>query len=111
MRVIVCGSRSWTDRGRIQERLAQLPRGAVVVHGCARGADRLAGDAAHTLGLTVEEHPAHWSQGRFAGIVRNEKMADLGADLCIAFWDGLSTGTKHMVDTAWDRGIEVELQL
>jgi hypothetical protein len=43
--------------------------------------------------------------------MRNEEMAALGADLCIAFWDGRSTGTKDMVDRAYDHGIEVELQV
>jgi hypothetical protein len=36
-------------------------------------------------------------------------MAKLGADLCIAFWDGHSHGTKHMMETAIKHGIPVEV--
>ncbi len=35
-------------------------------------------------------------------------MADSGADLCLAFWDGLSDGTRHMMSLAQMRGIPVE---
>jgi hypothetical protein len=46
MRVLVCGSRSWTDYSAIERALSQLveERGRfVVMHGAARGADRLGG--------------------------------------------------------------------
>ena len=110
MRVIVCGSRSWTDRGRIADRLFDLPPGSTIVHGAAKGADRIAHQEAEKLGHFVEPHPADWeTHSKRAGIIRNEEMAALGADLCIAFWDGLSTGTAHMVDRAEAHGIELEL--
>lgn len=110
MRVIVCGSRDWTDREAIANRLFDLPSEAVIVHGAAKGADRIAGQEAQKLGLVVEEHPANWQTlGKTAGIARNVKMARLGADLCIAFWDGRSRGTSHMVDQAEKHGIPIEL--
>ena len=109
MRVIVCGSRGWADAGRIVERLAQLPGTATVVHGAARGADRLAADAARVLGLAVEPHPANWALGNQAGFMRNEEMAARGADLCIAFWDGSSRGTADMMQRAEEHGITVEV--
>lgn len=109
-RVIVCGSRDWTDRNAIAERLADLPGDTVVVHGAARGADRIAGQEAQKLGLLVEEHPADWNLHRKrAGFIRNEQMAKLGADLCLAFWDGRSRGTAMMVDLAEKHGIPLEL--
>jgi hypothetical protein len=119
LRVIITGSRGWTDRGRISERLAQLePGGCVIVVGYdpekdrPKGVDRIAYQEAQKLGLLVEPHPANWDVlGKAAGFMRNEEMAALGADLCIAFWDGRSTGTKDMVDRAYDHGIEVELQV
>lgn len=110
MRVIVCGSRAWTDREQIAERLSQLPGTATVVHGCAKGADRIAGQEAQKLGLLVEEHPADWEKhGKRAGYVRNAHMANLGADLCLAFWDGRSRGTAMMADLADENGIPLEL--
>ena len=36
-------------------------------------------------------------------------MAKAGADLCIAFWDGHSRGTQHMVDMAEKYDIPIEL--
>lgn len=109
MRVIVCGSRGWTDRERVANRLYDLPTDSIIVHGAARGADRIAGQEAQKLGLLVEEHPADWSKGRSAGLVRNELMATLGADLVIAFWDGRSNGTRHMISMAMKYRIPYEL--
>lgn len=112
MRVIVCGTRDWHHRQVIQDRLARLPAedDTIVVHGAARGADRIAEQEAQKLGLLVEAHPADWDRwGKRAGFVRNDYMASLGADLCIAFWDGRSAGTKMMIDLAHQYGIPVEI--
>lgn len=112
MRVIVCGSRDWNYRQTISDRLALLPAedDTVVVHGAARGADRMAEQEAQKLGLLVEAHPANWNdEGKMAGFSRNERMASLGADLCIAFWDGRSNGTRDMMQRAEAHGIPVEV--
>ena len=112
MRVIVCGSRGWTDREQIELRLSQLPPApsTVIVHGTARGPDSIAAQFAGLCGMTVEPHPADFDRlGKRAGPVRNEKMALLGADLCIAFWDGESNGTKDMIDRCHVHGIPVEI--
>ena len=86
------------------------PQYPTIVHGKARGADRLADDEAGKAGLLTEPHAADWDRyGKSAGRIRNEEMAALGADLCVAFWDGRSTGTKHMMDTAAAHGIPVEV--
>lgn len=109
MRVIITGSRGWSDRYFIAEVLAELPGNTTIVHGAARGADRLAAQEAQKLGLLLEEHPADWEQyGKRAGVLRNELMAALGADLCIAFWDGRSAGTEDMMQRAAEHGIPVE---
>ena len=110
MRVIVCGSRDWHDRARISDRLADLPGTSTVVQGGAKGADRIALQEAQKLGLLVETHDADWSTyGKRAGLIRNTGMAEFGADLCIAFWDGRSTGTYHMMGEAMKYGIPVEV--
>ncbi len=110
MRVIVCGSRQWANYQTVYDRLALLPPDTVVVHGAARGADSAAETAADTLGLQVERHPADWNRhGKAAGPIRNTKMAALGADLLIAFWDGDSRGTANMIARAKQHGIPVEV--
>ena len=114
VRIIVCGSRRWTNRQVIADILNQLVLtngwrypDPVVVHGAARrGADRLVEDEAGKAGLLTEPHPADWERfGKGAGVIRNEEMAALGAVLCVAFWDGVSTGTRDMLDRAAQHGI------
>lgn len=113
MRVLVCGSRDWTDRKRIRSRLLNLPKGSTVIHGGARGADRLAAEVAHELGHQVLDMPAHWRlNGHYnprAGLERNLRMLDLKPELVIAFWDGGSSGTKHTIEQATRRGIALEV--
>ncbi len=110
MRVIVCGSRTWKDADKIRERLAKLPERTLIVHGDALGADNLAASEAALMGLLLEPHPAYWKRhGKRAGIIRNEEMAELGAQLCIAFWDGKSKGTHHMLRAAARRAIPTEI--
>jgi hypothetical protein len=115
-RVIVCGSRRWRDRELIAYVLSELMivRGwnPIIVHGAARGADRIADEEAGKLGFLTEPHAADWDlYGKKAGPIRNEEMAALGADLCIAFWDGKVTnsGTMDMVDRAKKHGIPYHL--
>ena len=108
-RVIVCGTRKWRDRDRITDRLFDLPP-SIIVHGNAAGADRIAAQEAQKLGLLVEAHPANWElHGKAAGPIRNKEMADAGAELCIAFWDGESRGTLDMMCRAHAAKIPVEI--
>lgn len=111
--ILVCGDRHWRDGSVIQFRLEQLDRDVTILHGGARGADRIASNIAKALGLHVQEVPAAWAaKGRAAGPIRNRKMLDLEPDLVIAFHadlDGGSKGTKDCVREARRRGIPVEV--
>lgn len=111
MKVLVCGSRDWDDYDAVHGALASLvaERGQfVVMHGGARGADRLAGSAAARLGLEVREYPANWKRhGRRAGYLRNEEMLAACPDLVVAFHKDGSRGTAHMISVARKAGIEV----
>ena len=131
MRIIVTGSRDWTDQRTLENAILDhwanaanrghdLP--VVVVHGAARGADRMAGKLARAWGKTYgdieeERHPADWDRyGKSAGPVRNREMAKLGGDLCLAFttlWpmerDGRPTGTGDMVNRCVKLGIPVNI--
>lgn len=70
-----------------------------VTHGCCpTGADALAQEFIEQYGLTASHFPANWKQhGRGAGPIRNSEMANAGADLLIAFWDGESRGTADII--------------
>jgi hypothetical protein len=111
--VLVCGSRGWADRTAIERRLRRLAPGTVVLHGGARGADRLAGTVATELGLQVEVMPAQWDRyRRAAGPRRNLAMLARRPDLVIAFVTpslAASAGTRHTVTAARARGIPVEI--
>ena len=55
---------------------------------------------AQEKGYEIHRFPADWdSFGKSAGYIRNEQMAQ-NADALVAFWDGQSRGTKHMIDLA-----------
>lgn len=111
MKVLICGSRNWTDREMIKRQLENLPKGSIVIHGACRGADRIAGEVAKSLGLTVHEYPAEWDRyGKRAGILRNMEMFDNeDPDIVYAYHEDLksSKGTKHMVSYATKHGCPV----
>jgi hypothetical protein len=119
LRILITGSRAWTDRKTIRQALeAVLEQCAgdcfedisevTVVHGAARGADRITAEIATELGCTVEAHPADWDRhGKAAGPIRNAEMVRLGADLCLAFPTQRSIGTRHCMQLARAAGISV----
>jgi hypothetical protein len=115
MRVLVTGSTAWTDTEAIWKRLAPLPEGTTILHGCAAGVDTIAGKCAELLGYTVEEYPPivddptdenAWGKACQA---RNIAMTEASPDLCIAFWNGRSHGTFHTMHNAVIRGIPVDV--
>ncbi|MDA8183273.1 MAG: SLOG family protein [Actinomycetota bacterium] len=62
LRVLVCGSRDFADRGRVEAAMLTISGGlggrVVVITGAARGADALGAAAARHEGLQVIEFPA-----------------------------------------------------
>ena len=81
----------------------------IIVSGMAPGADTLGMQYATEKNLSVEPHPAKWEKhGRAAGPIRNEEMAAC-SDALIAFWDGVSRGTKSMIDLARSYGLQVAI--
>ncbi len=110
MKILVCGSRIWSDEAKVLRRLNELPRDAEIIHGDAVGPDRIAHHWAYGLGYVLHVYPARWKlHGRRAGIVRNLRMLDQNPDLVLAFWDGRSNGTGHTIREAEKRGIPVEI--
>lgn len=108
MRILVCGSRYWTDKEFIRKVLAELPEGSTIIHGDCRGADRLAGEVAKELGLQVIAYPAQWKLGAKAGPIRNKQMlVEEEPDFVLAFHDDLThaRGTRDMLRRADKAGI------
>jgi YspA, cpYpsA-related SLOG family len=109
-RVLVTGSRTWDDQKVIFNALAEYNYGQVtLVHGTARGADTIAAKIAAAFGWQIEPHPADWNSGhgKAAGFIRNIKMVELGADVCLAFIKDGSRGATHCADLAEKAGIPV----
>lgn len=107
--LIVCGNRDYSDSRavfRALDRVRAKYGVAKIKHGGARGADALAGRWAEECGVPVEVFDADWEQhGKRAGPIRNQAMADSGADGCIAFPGG--RGTADMIQRATEAGIKV----
>lgn len=125
MRVIVTGGRDWANSDAICGALDRLLRrhgnelkvrhGACYPKEDSRGerplvsADWLAELWCKANGLQSYPVPANWSLGPKGGPMRNEEMARMGADLCLAFWDGKSAGTLDMIRQAVRYGIPVRI--
>lgn len=136
-RVLVCGSRHLTkelDWTRIHDALLAFHvhsrRGPItcIIHGAARGADRLSGEWARNAGIPVRSFRANWDDiyapgavikhalgsgkpyNALAGFQRNQRMLVEGKpDVCIAFKrvGARNAGTQDMIDRCHKAGIEV----
>ena len=113
--VIIAGTRTFADYDLLCRKCDEILHGkalthsVVIVSGTARGADQLGERYAAERGYQVRRFPADWDRhGKAAGPIRNAEMAD-NANMLIAFWDGVSRGTKNMIDTAKNRGLEVHV--
>lgn len=122
-KVLVTGSRDWTNREAIHRELSKFPPGTIVVHGAARGADTLADEVAKSLGFEVRPYPVtkqDWEEiGKAAGVLRNSKMLTeehpdkdgRAFTWCLGFSENLaeSRGTKDMVKKTERAGIPTEV--
>jgi SLOG family YspA-like protein len=117
MRVLVCGSRHFTNYVEMRKILCTMfdPDDTVtLIHGNARGADQLSEQALTGYfrgGFEVLRFPADWNKhGKAAGPIRNKQMLDEGKpDLVVAFLAENSRGTKNMIEQATKAGIPVKV--
>lgn len=105
MRLAIVGSRTFNDYEYLVKALHTLVQCSgfsftEVVSGGARGADSLAETYAQYHGIPLKIFPAEWDKyGKSAGYRRNELIVK-ECDVLVAFWDGVSRGTKHSIDLA-----------
>ena len=113
MKVIIAGGRNFNDYEMLCELCNKaLSRQTVVeiVSGTAKGADQLGERYAIDKGYSIKRFPADWDEyGKRAGYKRNAEMAGY-ADALIAFWDGKSRGTKHMIDLAREANLKIKVR-
>ena len=107
---LVCGGRDFADRDRAYSWLDRLAahHGTPdrLIHGDARGADRIGRDWARDRGVPIGTYPADWTRhGRAAGPIRNQQMLDEGhPSLVIALPGG--RGTADMIARSQAAGIK-----
>lgn len=115
MRICIAGSRSFNDVDMVIEVFEFLESKGFIppqshwtfLSGMARGADRIGYELAIANEIPVMKFPADWDMhGGSAGYIRNAEMA-VHTDVLVAFWDGESRGTKHMIETCTKKGIPV----
>ena len=102
MKTIIAGSRDFTDTTKFYDLMYQYDQtnepSTLIISGHARGADQMGEEYADNKGIKCSIIPANWDKhGKSAGYKRNTEMAKM-ADRLIAFWDGKSKGTGHMID-------------
>ena len=103
-KLIVAGGRKFNDYDLASRAIMELAnvdykdREVSIVSGMATGADALGVRFAKEHGVHLHEFPAYWDKyGKRAGFMRNSDMGNF-ADGLLAFWDGKSPGSKHMID-------------
>jgi hypothetical protein len=98
-RILVTGSRDWTNRAAVEDTLTAalalavaLSQVLIVVHGaCRTGTDAIVQEWAERQRdrgrpVEIEPHRAEWrTHGLAAGPIRNQEMVDAGADAAFAF--------------------------
>lgn len=115
-RIIVAGSREFTDYSLLKKNINNIIKNysnVEIVSGTARGVDRLGEKYAREHMVDLKRFPADWNRyGKSAGYRRNEEMAQYSSQekgVLIAFWDGQSKGTNHMINIAKEYDLEIHI--
>lgn len=123
-RIIVAGGRTFCDYELLYSTLVNYIRNVLdlgmsdtieFISGRAAGADRLGEKFADEFNIPVTCFEADWeTHGRAAGMIRNREMAEYASErgyygVLIAFWDGMSRGTKNMIETAKKYELDVKV--
>lgn len=114
MKVMVTGSRDWTDVLAVEDALAMVerryPPPYCLFHGCQRGADGIAAVIAACRGWEVRPFPPDFAAHATAAEAfkaRNQAMIDAKPDLVLALPRHNSRGTWDAVSRANRAGIPV----
>lgn len=115
-KIIIAGSRNFENYEYLEEQTKNLIKSLnvnnaliTIISGKAQGADTLGERFAKENKLSLLEFPADWEKyGKKAGYLRNAEMANHATHL-LAFWNGSSPGTKHMIDIATQKNLTVKV--
>lgn len=107
MRVIIAGSRSYTDYSVLCQAITESGFDiTTIISGGATGVDALGEKYAMEHNIPLERFPAEWTKyGKAAGPMRNRTMAQ-SADALIALKTPNSLGTADMIRQATKHGLK-----
>lgn len=119
VRVLVAGSRFYTNyqefetiiEHRINLLLRNIPREDIcfISGKASHGPDDMIIHWCERNNYRCFEYPADWNElGKIAGFVRNKTMSKICTHAIIV-WDGISSGTKHMLGLVRAKGCQVAL--
>lgn len=107
MKLAVVGSRTFNNYELLKTKLDSIHMNNkidMIISGGAKGADSMAEKWSKENNIPTNIFIPEWNKyGRRAGYIRNVDIVR-NADEVIAFWDGLSKGTKHSINLATDNG-------
>lgn len=109
MKIAIVGSRNFESLHLIARYIEQLPNDTTIISGGAFGVDSYAERIAKKHSLKTIVHLPNWNEyGKRAGFIRNQLIVN-DADKVVAFWNGISRGTKHSIELARKAGKEIEI--
>lgn len=101
MKLAVVGSRNFNDYDLLKKYLDKIHSVepiTLIVSGGAKGADSLSERWAKEKNIPTDIYYPDWKKfGKKAGYIRNQDIIK-NSNKCIAFWDGVSKGTRHSID-------------
>ena len=108
VKAAIVGSRTFSDYEKMYAFIQKIRQEKElfiyeVISGGASGADQLAERYANENGKVLKVIKPDWKQGLGAGIARNAKII-MACDVCFAFWDGSSHGTKSDIEFCQKQG-------
>lgn len=102
MKLAIIGGRDFNDIDKARKVFKNFfkPYTREIISGGAKGADLIGASLASENDLECTEYLADWKKhGKAAGMIRNEEIIN-GADMILAFWDGVSKGTANSLTKA-----------
>ena len=118
MKIGIVGSQRRTDKKSIEELVASLPDGTIIVSGgCKKGVDKWATQAGRERGFPIMEFLQYkppedyssWARSK-SGYSRNRKIVE-ASDIIYAFVADDRTGeTENIIKCAQDLEVPVELK-
>ena len=114
LNLIIAGSRDITNTDYILDKIKHYLQNytednITILSGNARGVDKIGETYANNNKIQCNIYPADWkSHGKSAGYKRNITIAN-NANALLAFWNGQSKGTKHMIDISKECNLKVRI--